>query len=464
MNLTIGAVVLAAGEGKRLKLNEPKPLAPCLDKKLIDFPIKELKSFFSKNLLAGKITTVIGHQHELVRTYVEKNYPNITFAMQAKQLGTADALRSYFASSSLTKDFDYTLVICADTPAVSEKELTAMLTLLRDRNLDAVAATFIEKNPKGYGRIVRGTKGFHIIEEKDASEEVSKIDEVNSGLYIFKTNYVLEHLKAIDANNKSGEFYLTDVFKDGLNVEAQCFSQSTTFLGVNNLKQLEEVERVLRERKREELRDSGVRFIDSFHSYIDSDVEIGEGTLIYPNTFISGRSIIGKNVIIEMGAQISNSIVDDNARVLAYSVLSGARLQSKASVGPFARLREGTDIGPEAKIGNFVEIKKTVIDRGVKISHLSYVGDAFIGEETNIGCGFITCNYDGANKHTTKIGKNCFIGSDSQTVAPVEIGDDCFVASSSTITKNMSTGSFAISRGHQVTKEDLAKKFIKRKN
>ncbi len=464
MSFTIGAVILSAGEGKRLKLNEPKPLAPCLDKKLIDFPIKELKLFFSKNLLEGKITTVIGHQHELVRGYVEKNHPNITFAMQTKQLGTADALRSYFASSTLTKEFDFTLVICADTPVVSEKELSIMMALLKDKKLDAVAATFIEKNPKGYGRIVRGKKGFHIIEEKDATEEILKIDEVNSGIYIFKTSYVLEHLKVIDANNKSGEFYLTDVFKDGLNVEAQCFSHSNTFLGVNTLKQLEEVERALRERKREELRDAGVRFIDSFHSYIDSDVEVGEGTLIYPNTLITGKSIIGKNVVIEMGAQINNSIIDDNARVLAYSVLTGARVHSKASVGPFAHLREGSDVGPEAKIGNFVEIKKAKIERGVKISHLSYVGDAFIGEETNIGCGFITCNYDGVKKNITKIGKNCFIGSDSQTIAPVEIGDDCFVASSSTITKNMFNGSFAISRGHQVTKEGLAKKFIKRKN
>ncbi len=464
MNLTIGAVILAAGEGKRLKLNAPKPLAPCLDKKLIDFPIKELKLFFNKNLLEGKITTVIGHEHELVRDYVEKSHPDMMFAMQAKQLGTADALRSYFASSKLTNEFDFTLVICADTPVVSEKELSIMLASLKDRNLDAVAATFIEKNPKGYGRIVRGKKGFHIIEEKDANEEVLKIDEVNSGLYIFKTSYVLEHLKAIDTNNKAGEFYLTDVFKDGLNVEAQCFSHSTTFLGVNTLKQLEEVERALRDRKKEELRDLGVRFIDSFHSYIDYDVEVGEGTLIYPNTFITGSSIIGRNVVIEMGAQIKNSIIDDNAHVLAYSVLVGVRLRSKASVGPFARLREGTDIGAEAKIGNFVEMKKAIIERGVKVSHLSYVGDAFIGEDTNIGCGFITCNYDGTKKHITKIGKNCFIGSDSQTVAPVEIGDDCFVASSSTITKNMATGSFAISRGQQITKEDLAKKFIKRKN
>ena len=463
MNLSIGAVILAAGEGKRLKLDAPKPLAPCLDKKLVDFPIKELKKFFSRNKLNGKMTAVIGHQRDLVKSYIEKNHLEIMFAIQDRQLGTADALKAYFDSSVSTHQYDYTLVICADTPLITENELSSMFTLLQEKKLDAVAASFHEKNPTGYGRIVRGKKGFHIVEEKDANEEIKKITEVNSGLYIFKTSYVLSQLKNVDSNNLSGEFYLTDVFKEGLNVEAQSFIESDLFLGVNTLKQLEEVEKALRRKIKYQLRDSGVLFIDSSHCYIDSEVEIGAGTIIYPNTFITGKTVIGKNVIIEMGAQITDSIVDDGARVLAYSILEGARLHNNASAGPYARLRPGADIGPEAKIGNFVEIKKAVLDRGVKVSHLSYVGDAFIGEETNIGCGFITCNYDGVQKHITRIGKNCFIGSDSQTVAPVEIGDNCFVASSSTITKSMPEGAFAISRGSQVTKEDMAHRFIKKK-
>lgn len=463
MNKTIGAVILAAGEGKRLKLDAPKPLAPCLDKKLVDFPIRELEKFFSRNKLTGTKTAVIGHQKELVQSYISRKYSDVKYAVQVKQLGTADALKAYFESSPETHKLDYTLVICADTPVVSEAELTKMLELLHSNGCEAVAATFEEKNPKGYGRIIRGKKGFHIVEEKDASDEQRKITEVNSGLYLLKTSYVLEHLKNVDSNNKSGEFYLTDIFKDDLNVSALCFPEGDIFLGVNNLEQLEYVEKILRKQKIKALREEGVRFIDSSHTYIDDDVEIGAGTVIYPNTYITGQSKIGTNVVIEMGAQIKDSIVADNAKVLAYSVLEGAKLGEQAHAGPFARLRPGADIGPEAKIGNFVEIKKSVLDRGVKVSHLSYVGDAFIGEETNIGCGFITCNYDGTNKHVTKIGKNCFIGSDSQTVAPIEIGDDCFVASSSTITKNMPAGAFAISRGQQVTKEGMAKKFIKSK-
>jgi bifunctional UDP-N-acetylglucosamine pyrophosphorylase/glucosamine-1-phosphate N-acetyltransferase len=463
MNGTIGAVILAAGEGKRLKLDAPKPLAPCLDKKLVDFPIRELQKFFNQNSLKGKITAVVGHQREKVKTYIEGRYPDVQFAVQEKQLGTGDALRAYFDSSKDTQSFDYTLVICADTPVVSENELSQMLALLEKEKCDGVAASFKEGNPKGYGRIIRGTKGFHIIEEKDASEEQRKITEVNSGLYLVKTNYIYEQLKDIDSNNKSGEFYLTDIFKDGRNVNALCFENGSTFLGVNNLEQLEMVETILRKQKIKNLRESGVRFIDSNNVYIDDEVEIGVGSIIYPNTFITGKTKIGKNVIVEMGAQIIDSIVADGAKVLSYSILEGAKLHEKAHAGPFARLRPGSDIGPGAKIGNFVEIKKSVLDRGVKVSHLSYVGDAFIGEETNIGCGFITCNYDGANKHVTKIGKNCFIGSDSQTIAPVEIGDDCFVASSTTVTNNMPDGAFAISRGKQTTKEGMAKKFIKSK-
>lgn len=461
MKMSVGAVILAAGEGKRLKLDAPKPLAPCLDKKLVDFPIRELQKFFSRNHLEGTQTAVIGHQKELVQSYIFAKYPEVKFAVQERQLGTADALRAYFNSSSHTQNFDYTLVICADTPVVSEKELTEMWELLKNSGCDGVAATFIESNPKGYGRIIRGAKGFHIVEEKDATDEQRKITEVNSGLYLLKTSYVLEHLKNIDSNNKSGEFYLTDVFKDGYNVEALCFPFGHTFLGVNNLEQLEFVENVLRKRKIAELRESGVRFIDSSHTYIDDEVEIGAGSVIYPNTFITGKTKIGKNAVVEMGAQIKDSYVADGAKVLANSILESAKLHELAQAGPFARLRPGSDIGAESKIGNFVEIKKAVLDKGVKVSHLSYVGDAFIGEETNIGCGFITCNYDGVNKNITRIGKNCFIGSDSQTVAPVEIGDDCFVASSTTVTKSMPDGAFAISRGQQTTKEGMAKRFIK---
>ena len=208
-------------------------------------------------------------------------------------------------------------------------------------------------------------------------------------------------------------------------------------------------------------RENGVRFIDLSHTYVDLDVKIKAGTCIYPNVFLEGNTEIGADCIIEAGSIIRNSILHNDVSIKAYSHLEDAIVRANASIGPYGRLRPGADIGEESKIGNFVEIKKSKLNKGVKVSHLSYVGDAEIGDQSNIGCGFVTCNYDGKDKHKTKIGKNCFIGSDSQTVAPVEIGDNCFVASGSTINQSMDDGSFAISRSKQVTKSGLAKKFLK---
>ncbi len=223
----------------------------------------------------------------------------------------------------------------------------------------------------------------------------------------------------------------------------------------------EYVQKVIGNRIRQKLKDQGVRFIDARHTYIDSTVEISFGSVIYPNCYLRGSTKIGKNTVIEPGVIIDDSIIENEVTIKAYSYIEKSHIKSKASIGPFARIRPSVEIGEESKIGNFVEIKKSKLENGVKISHLSYVGDAFIGEETNIGCGFITCNYDGKNKHITKIGKRTFVGSDSQTVAPVEIGDDCFVASGTTVTHSMPDESFAISRGKQITKEKMAKKFLK---
>jgi bifunctional UDP-N-acetylglucosamine pyrophosphorylase / glucosamine-1-phosphate N-acetyltransferase len=223
----------------------------------------------------------------------------------------------------------------------------------------------------------------------------------------------------------------------------------------------EVVQNLIEQRILRNLKDQGVRFIDSRHTYIDSTVEIMPGSIIYPNCYLRGQTKIGKNVTIEPGAIIEDSIIENDVTIKAYSYIEKSHIKFKASIGPFARIRPMTEIGEESKIGNFVEIKKSTLESKVKVSHLSYVGDATIGEETNIGCGFITCNYDGKNKHVTKIGKRTFVGSDSQTVAPVEIGNDCFIASGTTITSNMPDESFAISRGKQITKEKMAKRFLK---
>jgi len=466
-----GVAILAAGQGKRLKLDLPKPLAPACGQVLVDYVMEAVEGFLSNCSLQGDITVVTGHRKEEVEAHFNKFHAEkreFHFAFQKEQKGTADALKTYYDGHLQNKEYEYTLVLCADTPLIRSTDLERLYKELYEKNLDGIAATFNEKNPKGYGRIIRSTgratAGFSIVEEKDATDEQRKIKEVNSGLYLLKTDYVLKHLYNIGSNNASGEFYLTDLFSADAKVTPLLFEKSETFMGVNDLAQLEEASLYIFEEKRAALRNDGIRFIDSKTNYIDWKVTIKEGSLVNPNVICKGKTVIGKNVIIGAGSIITDSVIADYAAIEAYSVLEESEVKEKATVGPFARLRPQSVIGKKAKIGNFVEIKKSKLSDGAKVSHLSYVGDAEIGTETNIGCGFITCNYDGANKHKTIIGDHCFIGSDSQAVAPVTIGNNCFVASNTTITDDMPSGSFAISRNKQTTKPDLAHRFIKTKD
>ncbi|MBF0299088.1 MAG: bifunctional UDP-N-acetylglucosamine diphosphorylase/glucosamine-1-phosphate N-acetyltransferase GlmU, partial [Oligoflexia bacterium] len=237
----------------------------------------------------------------------------------------------------------------------------------------------------------------------------------------FKTEYLVKVLSEIGNSNNANEFYLTDAFQDDRTVKAILFNDYNRLLGVNTLEQLEDAEKTLRKEKISELREEGVRFIDSDSVIIDRKVKIGKNSLIYPNTMIQGECSLGEDVVVENGSVIRESIIENGVYIKAYSYIENSIVKQKAQIGPFAHLRPESNIGENAKIGNFVEIKKSTLHKGVKVSHLSYVGDAEIGEESNIGCGFITCNYDGIKKHKTTIGKNVFIGSDCQAVAPVEV-------------------------------------------
>ncbi len=457
---SVGVAILAAGEGKRMGLEVPKPLAPAMGRTLLDFVLDGIQSFSNELKLKNKIVAIVGHKKEMIEAYLQ-DFPAIMFAHQQKQLGTADALKSYFNSDESLKQTEYTLVICADTPLIRKEHLLTLINQMKKNAADAVVASFTENSNHSYGRIVRGPKGLKIIEAKDATSEIKKINEVNSGLYIFKTEYILKYLFNINSNNAANEFYLTDVFDFERNVEAVHFEDGYKFMGVNDLSQLEIVESYLRKEKCDQLKSHGVRFIDSTSVYIDWNCNIGTGSVIYPNVHIRNNCTIGSNVTIDVGNIIEKSCIKDGVSIKPYCHIDDAIIHKQASIGPYARLRPKADIGEKSKIGNFVEIKKAKLHNDVKISHLSYIGDAEIGENSNIGCGFITCNYDGANKHFTKIGKNCFIGSDSQAIAPIEIGDRCFVASGTTITKSMPDDSFAIARSKQTTKNGLASRFLK---
>jgi bifunctional UDP-N-acetylglucosamine pyrophosphorylase/glucosamine-1-phosphate N-acetyltransferase len=463
---TIGIVILAAGKGTRMKVDTPKALSVCLGKSLLDFVTEAAITFANTSKLQAEIGVVIGHRKELLEEWWRQHplKEKINLAWQKNQNGTADAVKACFSDLPQFWNYEYTLVACADTPLISQNEFNELFKQFQlHPELVGVAATFEAQNPTGYGRIVKSQNGFHIVEEKDADQNQKKITEVNSGFYILKTSHVKEVLGKIDNKNNSGEFYLTDLFQDYYSVKAIKFNSDEPFLGINTLEQLAQVESILQEMKNKNLMLAGVRLIQPKSIHIDHEVNIQAGSIIYPFTTILGKTTIGANVIIESGCFIQDSVIEQGAEILANSCLEQAHIHSSAHIGPMARLRPGSVIGAEAKIGNFVEVKKATLSKGAKVSHLSYIGDAEIGENTNIGCGFITCNYDGVNKHKTKIGSNSFIGSDCQAIAPIEIGNDAFIAAGSTISKNVPDGAFAIARGQQTTKEGAAKRFLKKK-
>ena len=459
---TFGIVLLAAGKGKRLGLAEPKPLAFLMGGKLIDFSLRPLQTFLRNR--EGYLTIVLGHEWEQVEGHIRSEHsPSIRIVYQDELLGTGDAVKSYFRNSCDAKKLKYTVVVCSDTPLLDEEIFSTLFEHLEKKKLSGVVATFHTDDPTGYGRIVRGRESFRIVEEANCSEEVKKIAEVNSGIYIVETNYLLSRLENLARDDVTKEFYLTDIVCDNPSFEALRFDGTERFAGVNTLEQLESAEAILRRRKIKDLRERGVWFLDSQHVYIEEQVVVASGTRIYPHVHLKGKTIVGRNCIIENGTIMADSSIRDNVVVKSYSYMEGAFVGERCQIGPFAHLRKGSRIANESKIGNFVEIKNSQIGEKVGVSHLSYIGDAEVGEMTNIGCGFITCNYDGENKHQTKIGRNNFIGSDSQVIAPVRTGDHCYIASGSTINKDMPSGSFASSRIRQETKEGWAERFFKGK-
>lgn len=464
MSDSIGIVILAAGKGTRLKIETPKPLCPVMGKTLVDYVLNELNNFAQRKILDCVFDVVVGHSKDQVQSHISNTHPelNLNFSWQKEQLGTGHALQTYFDNNKKARDQEYTLVVCADTPLIQSSDYERLYDEMKSKKSDAIVASFITEKPFGYGRIVHSSGGLSIVEEKDASSEQKCIKEVNSALYLFRTEHITKHIYSLDNKNKSNELYLTDLFKPEYSVSNLLFENEKSFIGVNNLVQLAECEQELMKRKIESLQLSGVRFLNPMTVYLEQSVEVMAGAVIYPSVTLLGKTKIGAGTILESGVFIKDSQVGKKNIIKAHSYFEGVVVDSNTQIGPMARLREGTEISSGCKIGNFVETKKAKLAKGSKVSHLSYVGDAEIGEETNIGCGFITCNYDGTKKHKTIIGKNSFIGSDCQVVAPINIGDEAYVGSGSTITDDIPSGAFAIARSRQTTKENMAKKFIKK--
>ncbi len=451
--MKLSAVVLAAGLGTRMKSNIPKVLHRILGKPMLQYVIDTIKSINPEKLII-----VAGKNINEIKEAIPK-HNDIIFAKQAEPKGTGNAALKALPS---LKGFKGTVLIAnGDTPLITKSTILNFIALHKKRKNQVSVLSFESKEPSSYGRILRDEKGrvTSIIEQRDASEEQKKIKEVNSGIYAIENN-ALNLLKKIPVNKSKGEYYLTDIVEiarnKGFQTDAICIGFEDELTGVNTQEEFNLVATTMRYRIIKKFLESGVTFIDSNSTFISPNVQIGRGTVIYPNVIIEGYTTIGEGCNIYPNVRIINSEIGDKATIKDSTLIEGSIIKSNAVIGPFAHIRPGSVVCENAKIGNFVEVKKSIIGQGTKASHLSYLGDAKIGNNVNIGAGTITCNYDGKNKYITTIEDNVFIGSDTQLVAPVTVGKGAFVGAGSTITVNVPPDSLALSRVEQKNIEGWA--------
>lgn len=446
----VAAVVLAAGKGTRMKSGLIKVLHQTAGRAMISWPVDAARAAG-----ASPIVLVVGHQANAVRNTF-RDATDISCVMQEEQLGTGHAVAC--TRDSLAGFKGTVLILCGDTPLLRGDTLQELITFHRNRNATLTVLTAVIENPYGYGRVVRDKGGdlLRIVEQKDATHEEQGIREINSGIYCMEAGFLSANIGAIGSANAQNEFYLTDLVtmavQQGLTCLAMPCADGDEIMGVNDRAQLAEASRFLRRRINHELMLSGVTLIDPEHTYIDHGATIGSDTVIHPNCSIDGGTVIGSGCEIESGVSIKACRIGDDCHIKAGSVLEGSNLFNDVAIGPMAHLRPGTYLQDHVKIGNFVETKKVVMGTGSKASHLTYLGDAEIGSDVNIGCGTITCNYDGVNKHRTVIGDRVFIGSDVQLVAPVTVGANSLVAAGTTVTSDVPPDSLAIARVPQVNK------------
>jgi len=438
-------VILAAGKGTRMKSALPKVLHRVAGLPMIDHVLTTAAVINPQSK-----TVVIGHEKAALEAALVR-HQGLTLVVQEPQLGTAHAL---LVAEPALKDARGTLLLLyGDVPLLSVKTLK---TLLQHQSTGAAATvvTAVLDEPRGYGRIVRsGGRIARIVEEKDASSAEREIREINSGIYAFALDGLFDAVRSIAAQNTQNEYYLTDLVavyrQRGLGVETVTVSNPDEIRGINSRRELADVSRIVRQQKAVELMAEGVTIEDPATAYIDRDVTIGHDTVIHPGVSIEGRTTIGSGCEIHSGVRIVDSTIGDRVTILNHCVITEARIADDARVGPFAHLRKDADVRQQAHVGNFVELKKTVLGAGSKSMHLAYLGDTTIGEKVNIGAGTITCNYDGVNKHPTVIEDGAFIGSDTQLIAPVTVGKGAYVGTGTTIRENVPSGSLAVSAGKQ---------------
>ncbi|MDA1306292.1 MAG: bifunctional UDP-N-acetylglucosamine diphosphorylase/glucosamine-1-phosphate N-acetyltransferase GlmU [Acidobacteria bacterium] len=449
-------VILAAGKGTRMKSTLPKVLHPLAGRPLIEHVLRTVDQ-----LKVASTTLVIGHGGDQVRSALAGR-PDLQFVVQSPQLGTGHAL---LQAEPVLKDKKGTvLLLYADVPLLEPATLSRLLETHRSSRAAITVLTAELDDPYGYGRIVRDAAGTiaRIVEERDASAAQQAIQEINSGIYTLSMASLFDHLQGLATDNAQGEYYLTDLVsmyrRKDLRVETLCIDSAAELRGVNSRVDLAELSVVMRQRKNRSLMVAGVTLEDPSTTYVDMDVTVGPDSVIGPAVRLQGTTIIGDRCQIHAGARLTNAKVDNDVVVLDYSIIVDSQIGAGASVGPMAHIRPDSVVGPKARVGNFVELKKTTLGHGSKANHLAYIGDATVGDGVNLGAGTITCNYDGEKKHKTTIGDGVFIGSDSQLIAPVTIGRDAYVGAGSTITNDVPEGALAIGRGKQVNKDGWATK------
>lgn len=432
-----------------MNTNLPKVMQPLGGRSLVSYVISTAQKS------SKKITVVVGHQKELLKKHLAEIDSNIQITSQDKQLGTAHAVKTV---SHLIQDDEKVLILYGDVPLISDKTIQSLI----NSQSKCTLLSMILSDPTGYGRIVFDEKSFalKIIEQKDASEEERNIKEVFSGIMMIDGSLLGPALDEINNQNAANEYYLTDLVEilSAKGVKINCIQANPTeLLGANNKQELHELESILREMSAEKLLEQGITLLDASRVDVRGEVEAGKDCSVDINVIFEGKVTLGENVTIKSNVVLSDVSIGDNSIIESFSHLSSALVGSNCNIGPYARLREGSEIGDNAKIGNFVETKKTKLGAGAKANHLAYLGDANVGDNTNVGAGTITCNYDGTNKHKTTIGEDSFIGTNTSLVAPVNIGKGAYIGAGSVITKDVPDEALAVGRGKQVTKKDWAK-------
>jgi bifunctional UDP-N-acetylglucosamine pyrophosphorylase / glucosamine-1-phosphate N-acetyltransferase len=451
----IHLVILAAGKGTRMKSAEPKVLHRAGGLRLIDYVLRAAQA-----LDARTTVIVVGHLAERIQEALSDR-PGLQFALQEPQLGTGHALLQ--AEPHLAGKHGTVVLLSGDVPLLRAETLIALIATHERSAAAATVVTARTPDPAGYGRIVRKDGRIAaIVEHKDATADERAIDEINSGIYAFALEPLFDALRSIGSGNAQGEFYLPDLVRiyrgRGLNVETLQLEDSREILGVNSRRELADVAAILKTTRNEELMAAGVTMVDPASVWIGPDVVVGRDTVIHPNVHLEGRTRIGERCEINASVRIVDSTLDAGVVIDNFCVIRESHIRAGARIGPFAHIRPQSDVGEGAHIGNFTELKKTVVGRGSKANHLSYLGDATIGEKVNVGAGTITCNYDGTQKHPTVIEDGAFIGSDSQLVAPVRIGKGAYVAAGSSIVEDVPPGALGIARGKQINKPGWVEK------